>query len=66
MTSGKLAQVKEAMNMILDELGNGDRFSILLFDDRIRMWKDQMVPVNKDYTTEAKQFVNRMEAEGCK
>ncbi|XP_041375607.1 inter-alpha-trypsin inhibitor heavy chain H3-like [Gigantopelta aegis] len=64
MTGRKLTQVKGAMNMILDELREGDRFSILLFDNKVKMWKDRMVPVNRDYILQAKQFVEMMQAVG--
>jgi hypothetical protein len=65
MHGRKLAQVKDAMKVILRDLLPGDLFNIFLFDDRIRKWNmENMVPVNDNTLRVAKEYVMNMTSMG--
>ena len=48
MAGTKMQQTREAMMAILDQLRTNDRFLLLLFDDHVRFWPSDKIPVPAD------------------
>jgi secreted protein with Ig-like and vWFA domain len=66
MSGTKIRQVKESMKTILNDLGAGDLFNIMLFSSNPNMWRSDMQPVNSQTKQDALSFTNRMKADGGK
>ncbi|XP_013407759.1 inter-alpha-trypsin inhibitor heavy chain H3 isoform X1 [Lingula anatina] len=65
MSGRKIRQVKDAMNVILNDLREDDYFNIILFGSGVRYWNDEnMIQATLDHVGAAKQFVRRMSASG--
>jgi Ca-activated chloride channel family protein len=62
MRGEKIEQAKEALNFVLDELNNEDRFNIIAFSTSTRPYARDLVPA--DERGEARDFVIRLEAAG--
>ena len=48
MAGNKMKQTREAMMAIFDQLRTNDRFLLLLFDDHLRFWPSDKIPVAAD------------------
>ncbi|XP_053724872.1 inter-alpha-trypsin inhibitor heavy chain H3-like [Synchiropus splendidus] len=57
MSGVKMAQTREAMLAILDDLQEDDHFGIVQFDDRVLRWRESLAKATKDNVTEAKTYV---------
>ncbi|KAM8866968.1 inter-alpha-trypsin inhibitor heavy chain H3-like [Synchiropus picturatus] len=57
MSGVKMAQTREAMLAILDELQEDDHFGIVQFDDQVLRWRESLAKATKDNVTEAKTYV---------
>ncbi|KAL4227174.1 Inter-alpha-trypsin inhibitor heavy chain [Mactra antiquata] len=64
MSGIKLSQLKDAMYVILDELQEGDRFNIMLFNSDSNTYKPGMIDATKNSVFEAKKYVKRIKASG--
>uniref|UniRef100_A0A4W4HP70 Inter-alpha-trypsin inhibitor heavy chain family member 6 n=1 Tax=Electrophorus electricus TaxID=8005 RepID=A0A4W4HP70_ELEEL len=67
MIGNKIKQTKAAMSTILDELREGDYFNLITFSDKVHTWKKgRTVQATKQNIQEAKEFVRKISAEGCR
>ncbi|KAM6976746.1 inter-alpha-trypsin inhibitor heavy chain H6 [Aplochiton taeniatus] len=65
MTGTKIKQTKQAMNIILGDLREGDHFNILTFSDKVHTWKKgRTVRATRQNVKDAKEFVKRIIADG--
>ncbi|XP_071156876.1 inter-alpha-trypsin inhibitor heavy chain H3-like [Mytilus edulis] len=64
MFGTKVAQQKSAMNSILKDLFEGDRFNIMLFDDDIDLWQQILMSANNKNKQNALQYVENMRTGG--
>ncbi|CAH1784811.1 unnamed protein product [Owenia fusiformis] len=65
MSGTKIKQLKQAMNLILGDLREGDMFNIVEFDSNTKVWReDGLIMADEDNIHAAKAYVNRMSADG--
>lgn len=64
MVGTKLRQTKDALFTILHDLRPQDSFSIVGFSDRIKVWKDHLVPVTPDNIRDGKIYIHHMSPTG--
>ncbi|XP_038068542.1 uncharacterized protein LOC119737937 [Patiria miniata] len=65
MVGTKLRQVKEALKIILEDLGAKDRFNILVFSDDVQYWRrNALVPATRRNIEAAKRFVDDLIVQG--
>ncbi|XP_055002656.1 inter-alpha-trypsin inhibitor heavy chain H5 isoform X2 [Sorex araneus] len=64
MVGTKLRQTKDALFTILHDLRPQDRFSIIGFSNRIKVWKDHLVPVTPDSVRDGKVYIHHMTPSG--
>ncbi|KAM5235050.1 inter-alpha-trypsin inhibitor heavy chain H5 [Ctenodactylus gundi] len=58
MVGTKLQQTREALSTILYDLRPQDRFSIIGFSNRIKVWKDHLVPVTPTNVRDGKFYIH--------
>jgi hypothetical protein len=56
MRGRKIAQVKKAMETILNQLDSADMFNVVLFSKDVQSWVDTLVPVNPNNIQQAKKL----------
>ena len=67
MIGTKIQQTRVAMETILGQLKEGDKFNIVTFESLIRTWKrGQMVSVTPDTIKSAQDFSRRLKTDGSK
>lgn len=59
-------QTKDALFTILHDLRPQDRFSIVGFSNRIKVWKDHLVSVTPDNIRDGKVYIHHMSPTGGK
>lgn len=60
-------QTKAAMTTILSDLREGDYFNLITFSDKVYIWKKgRTVQATRQNVRDAKEFVRKIIAEGCK
>ncbi|KAK3106665.1 hypothetical protein FSP39_024826 [Pinctada imbricata] len=59
MGGSKIEAVRRVMIVILEKLRPSDNFNLLLFDDKIKMWKTTAVAATEDNIREAKAFAEK-------
>ncbi|KAJ8046232.1 Inter-alpha-trypsin inhibitor heavy chain H3 [Holothuria leucospilota] len=64
MYGTKIAQTKDAMETIIDDVREFDRFNIITFASSADQWKSNLVNATKENKEEAKVFVNGFVASG--
>ncbi|XP_028933734.1 inter-alpha-trypsin inhibitor heavy chain H5 isoform X1 [Ornithorhynchus anatinus] len=64
MVGAKLKQTKEALFTILHDLRPEDNFNIVGFSSRIKVWKDQLVPVTPNSIRDGKVYIHHMSPSG--
>ncbi|XP_078731269.1 inter-alpha-trypsin inhibitor heavy chain H5-like [Lampetra fluviatilis] len=58
MIGTKIGQTKDAMQTILKELRTGDRFNVVTFSERVRVWRPgRMVEVTRDAVRDARKYI---------
>ncbi len=62
MAGEKLVQAQNALQFILGQLNEQDRFSIVGFDDRIDLLSQALLPVNDETVSTARRFVDDLYA----
>uniref|UniRef100_A0AAY5LCM4 Inter-alpha-trypsin inhibitor heavy chain family member 6 n=1 Tax=Esox lucius TaxID=8010 RepID=A0AAY5LCM4_ESOLU len=66
MIGTKIKQTKQAMTTILGDLREGDHFNIITFSDKVHTWKKgRSARATPNNVRDAKEFVNRIIANGC-
>lgn len=64
MSGEKIEQAKDALQFILGQLGEGDRFSIVSFNQEQSVLADSLQTVDKGILKDARRFVDRLTAGG--
>lgn len=64
MSGEKIDQARNALQFILGQLGEKDRFSVVSFDDRISTLSDSLQPVSRSTLADAARYVDRLSADG--
>ncbi|MGD9316453.1 MAG: VWA domain-containing protein, partial [Anaerolineae bacterium] len=64
MEGEKIEQARKALDYILGQLEEGDRFSIVSFDERILLFEPVLQPVEEGTLREARRYVDRLSADG--
>ncbi len=64
MSGEKIEQAKSALQFILGQLGEKDRFSIVSFNDQRTVWADSLQWVGQGTVRNARRFVDRISAGG--
>uniref|UniRef100_A0A2I3GCE4 Inter-alpha-trypsin inhibitor heavy chain 5 n=1 Tax=Nomascus leucogenys TaxID=61853 RepID=A0A2I3GCE4_NOMLE len=64
MVGTKLRQTKDALFTILHDLRPQDRFSIIGFSNRIKVWKDYLISVTPDSIRDGKVYIHHMSPTG--
>ncbi|KAF6130530.1 inter-alpha-trypsin inhibitor heavy chain 5 [Phyllostomus discolor] len=64
MVGTKLRQTKDALFTILHDLRPQDRFSIIGFSNRIKVWKDHLVSVTPNNIRDGKVYIHHMSPTG--
>ncbi|XP_070557017.1 inter-alpha-trypsin inhibitor heavy chain H3-like isoform X2 [Ptychodera flava] len=65
MSGTKLEQTKDAMQSILQDLRESDRFNILIFSDEVMQWKNnELVSATTSNVNTAKSYVEKLETIG--
>jgi Ca-activated chloride channel homolog len=62
--NGKLDQAKKALNYCLNSLDKGDRFALINFATTVNRYKDGLLPSDSEQVTQAKKWVDNLEATG--
>lgn len=64
MSGVKIQQQRDAMDKILQDLNEEDRFNIMEFSSQSKLWQGSLVSVNSNTTHNAREFSKMMEAHG--
>ena len=64
MAGTKIQQTKEAMDTILSDLREHDKFGIVTFSSSTRAWRPGILPANKENIKSAKREIAAPEATG--
>ncbi|XP_063797400.1 inter-alpha-trypsin inhibitor heavy chain H3-like isoform X2 [Pseudophryne corroboree] len=64
MHGDKIKQAQEAFIKILDDVPREDRFGILLFDDKVNVWRKKLLKATPANISKAKEFVLSIDARG--
>ena len=64
MSGDKIRQAKDALIFCLNNLNPQDSFNIIDFDDRVRNFKNELIPANRENLKAATRFVNDCLADG--
>jgi Ca-activated chloride channel family protein len=64
MAGKKIEQARRALLLCLQNLHAGDRFDIVAFDDRVELWKPEVVPVSAEALQAARTFVGELHDRG--
>lgn len=64
MSGVKIQQQRDAMDKILQDLNEEDRFNIMEFSSKSKLWQKSLVSVNSNTTHNAREFSQKMAASG--
>ncbi|XP_052059437.1 inter-alpha-trypsin inhibitor heavy chain H3-like [Mytilus californianus] len=64
MLGVKIQQQRDAMDKILQDLNEDDRFNIMEFSSNSKLWQKSLVFVNSNTTQNAREFSQKMNANG--
>ncbi|XP_062066931.1 inter-alpha-trypsin inhibitor heavy chain H5 [Lepus europaeus] len=64
MVGAKLRQTKDALFTILHDLRPQDRFNIIGFSNRIKVWKDNLISVTPNSIRDGKIYIHHMSPTG--
>ncbi|MDG6224330.1 MAG: VWA domain-containing protein [Candidatus Thermoplasmatota archaeon] len=64
MSGQKIEQMKDAFGEIVGQMLEGDDFNIVVFDDRITVWKDGLIPASTQNMDSAEGYIKGIEAGG--
>ena len=63
MGGAKIVQARESLEAVIGQLRNRDRFSIVTFESRVSVWRDDLVPVSS-YREDGIVFARGLRADG--
>ncbi len=61
---GKIEQARRALKYCLDHLGKQDRFALINFATTVNSYSDHLLPANSDQVTQARKWVDQLDANG--
>jgi Ca-activated chloride channel family protein len=64
MSGEKIEQAQSALQFILGQLGEKDRFSVVSFDHQLSSLSRALLPVDRQTLADARQFVAQLSADG--
>ncbi|XP_034389550.1 inter-alpha-trypsin inhibitor heavy chain H3-like [Cyclopterus lumpus] len=64
MSGSKIAQTRDALVAILNDLHEEDHFALILFDDKITTWKESLTKATHRYVTEAIAYIRKLKDKG--
>jgi Ca-activated chloride channel family protein len=64
MSGTKLEQAKAALQQAMGTLGQNDRFRVIAFASEVRRFRDGFVPATRDNISSAREFIDRLGADG--
>ncbi|XP_074470749.1 inter-alpha-trypsin inhibitor heavy chain H3-like isoform X1 [Sebastes fasciatus] len=64
MYGRKIAQTREALLLILQDLHEDDHFALIPFDGRIEVWRESLSKATEENVSEGMDYVRRMFASG--
>ncbi len=62
MSGEKIVQAQDALQFILGQLNEQDRFSIVGFDDQMLVFSETLAPVDRQHLRRARSFVDELHA----
>ena len=65
MGRAKMKQAKDALQFCLQNLNEQDHFNIISFDDRIDLYKDELIQANHNQIQQALSYIDTLHARGC-
>ncbi|XP_047202366.1 inter-alpha-trypsin inhibitor heavy chain H3-like isoform X1 [Girardinichthys multiradiatus] len=65
MSGRKMAQTREALLAILEDLNEGDHFALIEFDSSVSSWKESLTKATKESVAEAKIYVRNIVDRGA-
>ena len=66
MSGTKIVQQRTAIDNILQNMHEGDRFNIMEFSTSAKLWQTTVLSVNQKNIKHARNYIGRMKANGCK
>ena len=66
MSGTKISQQREAMDNILQDLHEGDRFNIMEFSTNANLWQTKLLTATPKNKQMARDYAKAMKASGCK
>jgi len=64
MAGAKLDQAKDALRFVLNHLGEGDAFNIIIFDDQVESFKSEPQPFTPTLRAEADRYIDSIQSGG--
>ena len=64
MEGEKMGQARDAAKYIVDHINPGDRINLISFSTGVRMWSDQLEELSSEMTSDAYEWIDRLEAGG--
>ncbi|XP_017280694.1 inter-alpha-trypsin inhibitor heavy chain H3a [Kryptolebias marmoratus] len=64
MHGRKIAQTRDALLAILEDLHEEDHFALILFDSYVDCWRESLSKATKENVTEAKEYVKNINSRG--
>ena len=64
MSGKKIQQLKEAFNEIINQLPEQDSFNIVMFDQTIKKYKEELIAVSEKNKADAVNYINGIQAGG--
>ncbi len=64
MAGKKIAQARDALRIVLDDLRDDDLFNIVVYDDRIETYKPELQRYSPDARAEARRYVDNIREGG--
>jgi uncharacterized protein YegL/DNA-binding MarR family transcriptional regulator len=64
MSGEKIQQLKEAFNEIINQLPEQDSFNLIMFDQTIKKYKEELIAVSEENKSDAVNYINGIQAGG--
>jgi len=65
MSGKKLQQSKEALGHIYKSLGGDDRFSLVIFDDKVDVYSDELLTASEEEVAAVLDYIDGIDDRGC-
>ena len=64
MEGEKIQQAKDALKYCINNLGNDDRFSLVIFSDTVLDYSDELLDASSDNVEDALQYIRKIDSGG--